>query len=189
MLVGHSALRLLCDGEASQERAATDGELETMRRVLREALEAGRTGYPVTRTEAISTFEGKRIPAAVAPEEEAHSLYGVLGEVGTGAIQSGGGAAFELKNRLMSRLSESAAAAWFTIRSSRAAFAPEKWKEHLTIVQEACEQGVRALPLISPTVVVQHFTMKELSNLSSDADMVELDAAVRSRKVQGLWRS
>ena len=40
-LVGHSALRLYAMGEASQERAATESELETMRRLLRQALAAG----------------------------------------------------------------------------------------------------------------------------------------------------
>jgi N-acyl-D-aspartate/D-glutamate deacylase len=160
MLVGHSPLRLFAMGEASQERAATTGELDTMRRVVREALEAGALGLSVTRNRSHFDIEGKRIPAAVAPEEELIALASVLGEVGTGAIQSGGGAAPEFKNRLMSRLSEASGRSVVYNQIQQSAFAPERWKEHLSMVQEACEQGVRALPLISPTVVVQHFTMK-----------------------------
>ena len=48
-LVGHSAVRLFAMGEASQERAATEGELDVMRRVVREALEAGALGLSVSR--------------------------------------------------------------------------------------------------------------------------------------------
>ena len=35
MMIGHSAVRLYAMGEASQERAATEGELEVMRGVVR----------------------------------------------------------------------------------------------------------------------------------------------------------
>ncbi len=160
MLVGHSPLRLYAMGEASQERAATEGELNTMRQVVREALEAGALGLSVTRNMSHFDIEGKRIPAAVAPEEELIALAGVLGEVGTGAIQSGGGAALELKNRLMSRLSEVSGRSVVYNQIQQSAFAPHRWKDHLAVVEEACKRGVRALPLVSPTVVVQHFTMK-----------------------------
>jgi N-acyl-D-aspartate/D-glutamate deacylase len=160
MLVGHSPLRLYAMGEASQERAATEGELNTMRQVVREALEAGALGLSVTRNMSHFDIEGKRIPAAVAPEEELIALAGVLGEVGTGAIQSGGGAALELKNRLMSRLSEASGRSVVYNQIQQSAFAPQRWKDHLAVVEEACKRGVRALPLVSPTVVVQHFTMK-----------------------------
>ena len=160
MLVGHSPLRLYAMGEASQERAATDGELNAMREVVREALEAGALGLSVTRNMSHFDVEGKRIPAAVAPEEELIALAKVLGEVGTGAIQSGGGAGPEMKNRLMSRLSEASGRSVVYNQIQQSAFAPARWKEHLSLVEDACRQGVRALPLISPTVVVQHFTMK-----------------------------
>jgi N-acyl-D-aspartate/D-glutamate deacylase len=160
MLVGHSPTRLYAMGEASQERVASDDELAKMRQVVRDALEAGALGLSVTRNMSHFDIEGKRIPAAVAPEEELIALAGVLGEVGTGVIQSGGGAGPELKNRLMSRLSEASGRSVVYNQIQQSAFAPEGWKKHLSVVQEACEKGVRALPLVSPTVVVQHFTMK-----------------------------
>src|SRR5919106_2943762 len=92
-LVGHSAVRLYAMGEASQERAATEGEIEIMRRVLREALEAGALGLSVSRNMSHLDVRGKLIPAAFAPEAEMFALAEVLQEVGTGVMQSGGGAA------------------------------------------------------------------------------------------------
>ena len=160
MLMGHSAIRLYAMGEASQERPATEGELDRMRNLVREGLEAGALGLSVTRNMSHFDVEGKRIPAAVAPEEELIALAKVLGDVGTGAIQSGGGAGPELKNGLMSRLSEASGRSVVYNQIQQSAFAPERWKQHLSHVEKACNQGVRALPLVSPTIVVQHFTMK-----------------------------
>ncbi|MGH7846222.1 MAG: N-acyl-D-amino-acid deacylase family protein [Candidatus Binatia bacterium] len=160
MLMGHSPIRFYAMGEASQERAATESELSLMQSVVREGLEAGALGLSVTRNMSHFDIEGKRIPAAVAPEEELIALAKVLGELGTGAIQSGGGAGPELKNRLMSRISEASGRSVVYNQIQQSAFAPDRWKEHLARVEDACREGVRALPLISPTVVVQHFTMK-----------------------------
>src|SRR5688572_4876281 len=58
-LVGHSAVRLFAMGEASQERAATEGELDVMRRVVREALEAGALGLSVSRNMSHLDVRGK----------------------------------------------------------------------------------------------------------------------------------
>ncbi len=44
-LVGHSSLRLYVMGEASQERVATDAEIEAMSALLREAVAAGARGF------------------------------------------------------------------------------------------------------------------------------------------------
>src|SRR2546425_10528018 len=48
-LVGHSAVRLYAMGEDCSERDATDAELEIMRRLVRESLDAGALGLSITR--------------------------------------------------------------------------------------------------------------------------------------------
>jgi len=109
-LVGHSAVRLYAMGKDCSERPATDGELEVMRRVVREALEAGPSGSRSTRNMNHFDIAGTRIPAACAPESELFALTDVLREVGTGVIQCGGGTNPELKDHLLSRISRPAAA-------------------------------------------------------------------------------
>src|SRR5215831_7638179 len=47
-LVGHSAVRLYAMGDDASERAATDEELAMMRRIVREALDAGALGLSIT---------------------------------------------------------------------------------------------------------------------------------------------
>ena len=160
MMIGHSAVRLYAMGEASQERAATEGELEVMRGVLREGLEAGALGLSISRNMSHFDVTGKLIPASFAPEEELFGLARVLGEVGTGVIQSGGGTTPELKTRLMSRISEASGRQVIYNVLRESVRAPGGWKKHLEFVEESCRQGARAVPLCSPNSVVSHFNMK-----------------------------
>src|SRR5205809_3968342 len=105
-LVGHSAVRLYAMGADCSERPATDAELEAMRRVVREALEAGALGLSITRNMNHFDIAGTRIPAACAPESELFALTDVLREVGTGVIQCGGGPNPELQSGLLRRISD-----------------------------------------------------------------------------------
>ena len=160
MMIGHSAVRLYAMGEASQERAATEGELEVMRGVVKEGLEAGALGLSISRNMSHFDVTGKLIPASFAPEEELFGLARVLGEVGTGVIQSGGGTTPELKTRLMSRISEASGRQVIYNVLRESVRAPGGWKKHLEFVEESCRQGARAVPLCSPNSVVSHFNMK-----------------------------
>jgi N-acyl-D-amino-acid deacylase len=160
MMIGHSAVRLYAMAEASQERAATEGELEVMRGVVREGLEAGALGLSISRNMGHFDVTGKLIPGSFAPEPELFALADVLREVGTGVIQSGDGRTLELKSRLMSRLSEASGRQVIYNSVRESVYAPGEWKKHLSLVEDACRQGVRAVPLCSPNSVVNHFNMK-----------------------------
>jgi N-acyl-D-aspartate/D-glutamate deacylase len=160
-LIGHSAVRLYAMGEeCHQQRAATEAELETMRRLVREAIAAGALGLSLTRNMNHYDIKGNRIPAASAPESELFALADVLREVGTGVIQCGGGTNPEMKDRLMSRLSEASGRRVVYNTLSEQARSPGKWRDHLAVVEEAGRQGIRAVPLCSPSSIMQRFTMK-----------------------------
>ncbi len=159
-LVGHSAVRLYAMGEECSERAATEAELETMRRLVREALEAGALGLSITRNMNHFDIVGKRIPAACAPESELFALADVLREAGTGVIQCGGGTNPELKDRLLSRLSQASGRSVMYNTLLEQARQPGRWRTHLAHVEETARQGIRAIPLCNPGSVVNRFTMK-----------------------------
>jgi N-acyl-D-aspartate/D-glutamate deacylase len=160
MLVGHSAIRLHAMGDASQERAATEAELGLMRNLVRDALQAGALGLSITRNTSHFDVTGKLIPGACAPETELFALADVLREVGTGVIQSGGGVVPEIRDRLMSRLSEACGRRLMYNNILESVRAPGRWKQHLAIVEETCAQGNRAVPLCTPNSSVSLFTMK-----------------------------
>src|SRR6266705_1879428 len=159
-LVGHSAVRLYAMGADCSERPATDAELEAMRRVVREALEAGALGLSITRNMNHFDIAGTRIPAACAPESELFALADVLREVGTGVIQCGGGTNPELKDSLLSRISQACGRPVMYNTLVEQARHPGRWRQHLAHVEETVRQGIRAVPLCNPGSVVNRFTMK-----------------------------
>ena len=159
-LVGHSAVRLYAMGEECSDRDATPAELETMRRIVRESLEAGALGLSITRNMNHFDIAGKRIPAACAPESELFALADVLREAGTGVMQCGGGTNPELKDKLLSRISEACGRPIMYNTLLEQARQPGRWKTHLAHVEETVKQGIRAIPLCNPGSVVNRFTMK-----------------------------
>ncbi len=159
-LVGHSAVRLYAMGADCSERPATDAELEAMRRVVREALEAGALGLSITRNMNHFDIAGTRIPAACAPESELFALADVLREAGTGVIQCGGGTNPELKDGLLSRLSQACGRTIMYNTLLEQARQPGRWQKHLAHVEATVKQGIRAIPLCNPGSVVNRFTMK-----------------------------
>ena len=159
-LVGHSAIRLYAMGEQCSDRPATDAELEAMRRVLREAIDAGALGLSITRNMNHFDVEGKRIPAACAPESELFALADVLREAGTGVIQCGGGTNPELKDGLLSRISQASGRPIMYNTLLEQARQPGRWQKHLAHVEATARQGIRAIPLCNPGSVVNRFTMQ-----------------------------
>jgi N-acyl-D-amino-acid deacylase len=159
-LVGHSAVRLYAMGEECSDRDARPDELETMRRLVRESLEAGALGLSITRNMNHFDVAGKRIPAACAPESELFALADVLREMGTGVMQCGGGTNPELKDKLLSRISEACGRPIMYNTLLEQARQPGRWKTHLAHVEETVRQGIRAIPLCNPGSIVNRFTMK-----------------------------
>ncbi len=83
--IGHSPLRLFVTG--GEERAATADEIDTMRRLLREALEAGAIGFSTSRQPAHQGAFGRPVPSRFAQTDEVYALASVLGDLGRGVIQ------------------------------------------------------------------------------------------------------
>jgi N-acyl-D-amino-acid deacylase len=83
--LGHTPLRLFVVG--GDERPATEAEVDTMRAVLREALEAGAIGFSTSRQPAHQGAYGRPVPSRFAEVDEVYALASVLGEVGRGVIQ------------------------------------------------------------------------------------------------------
>ncbi len=159
-LIGHSAVRLYAMGKDASERDATDAELAVMRRVVREAIDAGALGLSITRNMNHFDISGQRIPAACAPESELFALADVLREAGTGVIQCGGGTNPEMKDRLLSRISQACGRPVMYNTLLEQARQPGRWKKHLAHVEQVVSEGLRAIPLCNPGSIVNRFTMK-----------------------------
>ncbi|HEY7708980.1 MAG TPA: amidohydrolase family protein [Candidatus Entotheonella sp.] len=158
-LIGHSALRYYVMGDECQGRAATSNEIQAMQQIVRDAMEAGALGLSITRNKGHYDPQGVHVPGFWAQEEELFALGDVLSDLGTGIIQSGGGRAAELENRLMSRLSEATGRQVIYNNLGQTVRDPDAWKDLMAIVDETAAAGIRAYPLCSPNSVTQRFTM------------------------------
>jgi N-acyl-D-aspartate/D-glutamate deacylase len=159
-LIGHSAVRHYIMGDECQGRAATSAEITAMQDVVRQGMTAGALGLSVSRNRGHYDPQGVLIPALWAQEEEIFALGDVLRELGTGVIQSGGGRDAELRNRLMSRLSEATGRTVMYNNLGQAARKPEEWKQLMAIVDETSSAGIRAYPLCTPNSTTQRFSMR-----------------------------
>src|SRR5207237_512256 len=194
-VVGHSAVRHYVMGDECQGRAATPEEIDAMRGIVRDAIQAGALGLSVSRNRGHYDPQGTLIPALWAEEDEIFALGDVLRELGTGLIQSGGGRDAELKNRLMSRLSEATGRTVVYNNLGQTARKPDEWKQLMALVDESSQAGIRAYPLCTPNSTTQLFTMRNCQLfrgsptwhpilLASDADKLRPSSAVRTTLIK-----
>jgi N-acyl-D-aspartate/D-glutamate deacylase len=86
-LVAFTPLRHYVMGEASFERAATPDEIASMRRLLREAMEAGAFGFTTTTSRNHVGYQGRPLACRNASREELIGVVAGLHDVGRGAIE------------------------------------------------------------------------------------------------------
>ena len=159
-LIGHSAVRHYVMGHESQGREATAAEIEAMRDIVRDAMQAGALGLSVSKNKGHTDPQGVLVPAIWASEEEIFALGDVLRDLGTGIIQGGGGRAAEIDNRLMSRLSQATGRQVVYNNLGHNVRRPDEWKELIAIIEETTASGIRAYPLCSPNFGGSSFSMK-----------------------------
>ncbi len=83
--IGHTPLRLFVLG--GDERAATDDELDTMRALVVEAMEAGAIGFSTSRQPAHQGAYGRPVPSRFAEPDEVTAMAEAMGELGKGLVQ------------------------------------------------------------------------------------------------------
>src|SRR6201987_1291987 len=159
-LIGHSAVRYYVMGDDCQKRTATDDEISKMQSLVRDGIEAGALGLSVSRNQGHYDPQGVHIPALWADEKEIFALGDVLCEMGTGIIQSGGGRAAELKDGLISRLSEGTGRVVVYNNLLQSMRRPDEWKQQMAQIDATTAKGIRAFPMCTPNRIVDHFTMR-----------------------------
>jgi N-acyl-D-amino-acid deacylase len=82
--VGHSSIRTYVMGDAATERAATQEEIHSMKKLVLEGMRAGAIGFSTSTSPAHNGEGGKPMPSRLADEAEMLALTGALGEAGRG---------------------------------------------------------------------------------------------------------
>jgi N-acyl-D-amino-acid deacylase len=192
-LIGHTAVRYYVMDEDCQKRTATDEEIKQMQGLVREGMQAGALGLSVSRNQGHFDPQGVHIPAIWADEKEIFALGDVLRELGTGLIQSGGGNAAEMKDGLMSRLSEATGRTVVYNNLGQSMRRPDQWQKHMAQVDATTARGIRAYPMCTPNRITDYFTMRNTQQfrglpvwhpicLSSPEDMLKAYADPEVRR-------
>jgi N-acyl-D-aspartate/D-glutamate deacylase len=83
---GHSSIRSFVMGEDATQRAATEAEIEAMRRIVLEGVRAGAIGFATSTSPAHNGEGGVPMPSRLADERELRALVGCLKEAGRGVF-------------------------------------------------------------------------------------------------------
>lgn len=96
-LIGHTALRTYVMGEDATEREATLEEVSRMRKIVREALEAGAIGFATSKAFTHVGHAGKPVASRLASFDEIREIARALGDADRGVLQAtvGRGLSFE----------------------------------------------------------------------------------------------
>ena len=84
--VGHSSIRTYVMGEDAPLRAATATEIDAMRRLVEDAIDAGAVGFATSTSPSHNGADGNPMPSRLADESELRTLVSVLGNRNKGAF-------------------------------------------------------------------------------------------------------
>ncbi len=141
----HCALRTYVMGERGAEDVQPSGEeLARMRRLVREAIEAGAIGFSSNRLLAHRTKEGELIPGTLARYPELEAVAEGMADAGGGVFQLVGPFEREWVNNIA--LQHNLTITYLS--GEGGAQNPGAWKEGIRIVEQATEAGVRIFPQV-----------------------------------------
>jgi N-acyl-D-aspartate/D-glutamate deacylase len=156
-LVGHCALRRTVMGERAVGHAASAGEVEQMKALLRASLSVGGLGLSTTRSFTHSDGDGKPVPSRFASEEELLDLCRVAGEhegtalefITDGCLRGFSDDEMDLMARMS--LTANRPINWnvFTIDSKE----KDRYANQLAASTRAAEKGARVVALTMPILV------------------------------------
>jgi N-acyl-D-aspartate/D-glutamate deacylase len=164
-LMGHCALRQFVMGAAATERAATPGEIQQMKEILKAGVLAGAIGFSTNQNPVHMFADGTPIPSRLATDEEIIELACALGEINKGGVQiSRGSLGVSVPMRetvhLFDEISSKSGrpVVWQSIahRWDR----PNEWRELLDLAWQSLDRGVQSYPLCNARLFNNRLTLK-----------------------------
>src|SRR5439155_11324111 len=161
VLMGHSAIRRYVMGDASRERPeATSDELDAMKTVIRDGIQAGALGVSFGRNQSHEDLLGRPIPGIVAPVEEIYELASALEGLSSGVMQCGSAYPLEIRDGFCTRMSEISGRPVIYNQIVYNPRSPDAWREHLEIVEASAHDGHRVYPVTDPRLVGTRYTLR-----------------------------
>lgn len=176
-MIGHTALRIYALGDEANERAATAEEVERMRAIVGEAIDAGAIGFATSKSPTHSGDAGKPVPSRLAEIDEITRIASVMGEKDRGTFQATIGPGFYVKE--LAALSETIGrpVTWTALLTMSEA--PGRAKE--TLEQQA-SLGGEVWPQIACRPLVFQITLEDPFPFAMAPGFDEVLAAPRAQR-------
>ena len=158
-LFGHTPLRLYVMGEESTERAATADEIGAMKKLMREAMEAGAIGFGTSVSVSHNGYAGKPVPSRQATVEEMDSLVSVMGDMKRGLMQITIGREFSTRHMAEVSRKYGVPVTWTALLSHL--YGPGEHRKQLDLAAEQRKSGAMVIPQVSCRPLNFEFTFAE----------------------------
>ena len=158
-LFGHTPLRLYVMGEESTERAATADEIATMKKLVREAMDAGAIGFGSSVAVSHNGYAGKPVPSRQATVEEMDQLVSVMGELKRGLMQITIGRDFSTRHMAEVSRKYGVPVTWTALLSYL--YGPGGHRKQLDLAAEQRKSGALVIPQVSCRPLNFEFTFAE----------------------------
>ncbi|MCX7363556.1 MAG: amidohydrolase family protein, partial [Alphaproteobacteria bacterium] len=158
-LFGHTPLRMYVMGEESTERAATVEEIAGMKRLMREAMEAGAIGFGTSVSVSHNGYGGRPVPSRQAAVEEMDALVSVMGEMKRGLMQITIGREFSTRHMAEVSRKYGVPVTWTALLSYL--YGPGGHRKQLALAEEQRKSGAIVIPQVSCRPLNFEFTFAE----------------------------
>ena len=189
-MVGHSAIRRTVMKDDATSREATPDELEAMKALLAESLDAGGLGFSTSRSFTHSDGDGAPVPSRTAAADEVEALCAVVADhpgttlewVADGCMNGFRDDEVDLMTRMS--LAGRRPVNWnvLTIDAAR----PEDYRSQLEACDQVAEAGGKAMALTMPILVGMNMHFHTFCALYSLPDWGEVMNLPHDEKVAAL---
>lgn len=158
VLVGHTPTRLYVMGEEATEREASTDEIEQMRQIVDEALDAGALGFATSKSPTHVGFKGKPVPSRVASLDELDTLASTLeNRDAVMQVTAGKGFWFDEYETLCKKYGMTIS--WTAMLAGMSS--PDAHIAQQRRSSELAEQGLPIVPQVTPRPLCFEFQFKE----------------------------
>ena len=156
--ITHDPLRVYVMGErAVFNEEATEEDIAEMRRLAREALEAGAVGFSTGRSDVHRSADGDWTPASEATSAELAGIAQAFDGVGHGVLQAVNdfnlereGDQFETEWNILMDYAKATNGSPFSLSLMQRDFAPDQWQRIIAAAEDASEEGVDIRLQVAP---------------------------------------
>ncbi len=160
VLLGHTPLRMYVMGEEATERAATDGEIDAMRAIVSQAMEAGAIGFATSRAPTHVGYEGRPVPSRACDVAEIFALAKSVSDSGGGLIAATAGRGLFLDEYVEIAKIPGCTVSWTALLAGLA-LGKGDHEEQLAISEEMAAAGLRVYPQVTPRPLNFEYQFKQ----------------------------